>query len=67
MWMSSVYPSGFAVAATCSANLSGCARFGLDHARLLEDRLQDSGERTCDDVGGATGGNGLIKVMACDG
>jgi hypothetical protein len=36
------------------ANLSGCARFGLDHARLLEDRLQDSGERTCDDVGGAT-------------
>jgi hypothetical protein len=36
------------------ANLSGCACFGLDHAGLLEDRLQDSGERTRDDVGSAT-------------
>ena len=35
------------------ADLAGRAGLGLDHHRLLEDRLQHGGERPGDDVGGA--------------
>src|SRR5262249_39610896 len=35
------------------AHGSCCARLGLDHCRLLDQRLEHGGERTSDDVGGA--------------